>query len=169
MKYKLYLFYLITISFILRLNLVISSCVYLVDHDDFDEVEYCADLITYPIQQGMNASEADAMARSLYNIDRMVWESESKVSCIEQVYNETTEQLETMCNDCLAIRRRWHCASNFPRCICDDNSCNTTRVQCKHLCETVEERCKMALEGVPVQTRKSFEDGTTIFERVLPA
>jgi len=34
--------------------------------------------------------------------------------------------------------------------------------------ETVEERCRMALVGVPEETRKSFEDGTTIFERVLP-
>jgi glutamyl-tRNA(Gln) amidotransferase subunit E len=34
--------------------------------------------------------------------------------------------------------------------------------------ETVEERCKMAFDGVPNETRKSFEDGTTIFERVLP-
>jgi len=34
--------------------------------------------------------------------------------------------------------------------------------------ETVEERCLMALEGVPNETRKSFVDGTTIFERVLP-
>ncbi len=34
--------------------------------------------------------------------------------------------------------------------------------------ETIEERCKMAFEGVPGETRKSFEDGTTIFERVLP-
>ncbi len=34
--------------------------------------------------------------------------------------------------------------------------------------ETVEERCRMALEGVPNETRKSFPDGTTIFERVLP-
>jgi len=34
--------------------------------------------------------------------------------------------------------------------------------------ETVEERCRMALEGIPNETRKSFEDGTTIFERVLP-
>lgn len=34
--------------------------------------------------------------------------------------------------------------------------------------ETIEERCKMALTGVPNETRKSFEDGTTIFERVLP-
>ncbi|OFX81931.1 MAG: glutamyl-tRNA(Gln) amidotransferase subunit E [Bacteroidetes bacterium GWE2_29_8] len=34
--------------------------------------------------------------------------------------------------------------------------------------ETVEERCVMAFKGVPEETRKSFKDGTTIFERVLP-
>lgn len=34
--------------------------------------------------------------------------------------------------------------------------------------ETIEERCRMAFTGVPPETRKSFEDGTTIFERVLP-
>jgi glutamyl-tRNA(Gln) amidotransferase subunit E len=34
--------------------------------------------------------------------------------------------------------------------------------------DTIEERCRMAFEGVPNETRKSFENGTTIFERVLP-
>jgi glutamyl-tRNA(Gln) amidotransferase subunit E len=34
--------------------------------------------------------------------------------------------------------------------------------------ETIDERCRMALEGVPNETRKGLEDGTTIFERVLP-
>ncbi len=34
--------------------------------------------------------------------------------------------------------------------------------------ETIEERCQMAFEGIPPETRKSFRDGTTIFERVLP-
>ncbi|MDA3905597.1 MAG: Glu-tRNA(Gln) amidotransferase subunit GatE [Bacteroidales bacterium] len=34
--------------------------------------------------------------------------------------------------------------------------------------ETIEERCLMAFDGVPPETRKSFENGTTIFERVLP-
>ncbi|HOW26728.1 MAG TPA: Glu-tRNA(Gln) amidotransferase subunit GatE [Bacteroidales bacterium] len=34
--------------------------------------------------------------------------------------------------------------------------------------ETVEERCRMAFEGIPNETRKSFGNGTTIFERVLP-
>ncbi len=34
--------------------------------------------------------------------------------------------------------------------------------------ETIEERCRMAFEGVPNETRKALTDGTTIFERVLP-
>jgi glutamyl-tRNA(Gln) amidotransferase subunit E len=34
--------------------------------------------------------------------------------------------------------------------------------------ESIEERCIMAFSGVPNETRKSFENGTTIFERVLP-
>ena len=34
--------------------------------------------------------------------------------------------------------------------------------------ETIEERCLMVFEGVPEETRKSFADGSTIFERVLP-
>ncbi len=34
--------------------------------------------------------------------------------------------------------------------------------------ETVEERCRMAFAGVPNETRKPLEDGTTVFERVLP-
>jgi len=34
--------------------------------------------------------------------------------------------------------------------------------------ETLDERLRMAFEGVPPETRKSLPDGTTIFERVLP-
>lgn len=34
--------------------------------------------------------------------------------------------------------------------------------------ETIEERCRMAFDGVPEETRKSFANGNTIFERVLP-
>lgn len=34
--------------------------------------------------------------------------------------------------------------------------------------ETIQERCMMAFTEVPRETRKSFENGTTIFERVLP-
>ncbi len=34
--------------------------------------------------------------------------------------------------------------------------------------DTIEERCLLAFKGVPNETRKSIENGTTIFERVLP-
>ena len=34
--------------------------------------------------------------------------------------------------------------------------------------DTIEERCRLAMSCVPNETRKSFADGTTIFERVLP-
>ncbi len=34
--------------------------------------------------------------------------------------------------------------------------------------ETIEERCQMAFEGVPRETRKSLPNGNTLFERVLP-
>jgi len=34
--------------------------------------------------------------------------------------------------------------------------------------ETVQERCIMAFDRVPNETRKSFPDGSTVFERVLP-
>lgn len=34
--------------------------------------------------------------------------------------------------------------------------------------ETIEERCRLAWDGVPNETRKALADGTTIFERVLP-
>jgi len=34
--------------------------------------------------------------------------------------------------------------------------------------ETIEERCLLAFEGVPNETRQAIADGTTAFERVLP-
>jgi glutamyl-tRNA(Gln) amidotransferase subunit E len=38
----------------------------------------------------------------------------------------------------------------------------------KTAAETITERCQMAFNGVPNETRKSLPNGTTIFERVLP-
>jgi glutamyl-tRNA(Gln) amidotransferase subunit E len=34
--------------------------------------------------------------------------------------------------------------------------------------ETIEDRCRLAVQGVPNETRKGLADGRTIFERVLP-
>jgi len=34
--------------------------------------------------------------------------------------------------------------------------------------EAIDERCRLAFDGVPNETRKGLPDGTTVFERVLP-
>ena len=44
----------------------------------------------------------------------------------------------------------------------------TSQDDLKTAVETVEERCRLAFEGVLNETRKSLPDGTNIFERVLP-
>jgi Glu-tRNA(Gln) amidotransferase subunit E-like FAD-binding protein len=38
----------------------------------------------------------------------------------------------------------------------------------RHRARVITERALMLFDGIPPETRKSFEDGTTIFERVLP-
>ncbi|MEW6412112.1 MAG: Glu-tRNA(Gln) amidotransferase subunit GatE [Candidatus Zixiibacteriota bacterium] len=44
----------------------------------------------------------------------------------------------------------------------------TSHEDLKTAIETVEERCRLAFDGVLNETRKSLSDGTTVFERVLP-
>ncbi len=41
-------------------------------------------------------------------------------------------------------------------------------VDMKTAIETIEERCRLAFNGVPEETRKALPNGTTMFERVLP-
>jgi glutamyl-tRNA(Gln) amidotransferase subunit E len=42
------------------------------------------------------------------------------------------------------------------------------REDIKTALETIEERCILAFQGIPNETRKALRDGTTLFERVLP-
>ena len=87
------------------------------------------------------------------------------IACIEKPNMTHSEDLKPMENDEVFARLRkvlgakaddgillfWGPAGDIPTAL-----------------ETIEERCRMAFKGVPNETRKSFEDGTTIFERVLP-
>ena len=63
--------------------------------------------------------------------------SQSVPTCEDQVYGET------MCDDCLAIRRRYYCASYLPKCIDEDNEIIGV---CKGLCEDVNRRCSSDLD-----------------------
>ena len=87
------------------------------------------------------------------------------IACIEKPNMTTSEDLKPIENEEVFARLRkmlgakaddaivlfWGPAADIPTAL-----------------ETIEERCRMAFAGVPNETRKSFEDGTTIFERVLP-
>lgn len=87
------------------------------------------------------------------------------IACIEKPNITHSESPDRLIN-----QEGWEMISTFLGCTDDDAALLlwgppediTTAI------ETVEERLQMALEGVPGETRKSFSDGTTVFERVLP-
>ena len=87
------------------------------------------------------------------------------IACLEKPNMTHSEALEPVVseNDFLEIKKLLNSKENDSQIIFwgPDEDVETAL-------ETIEERCKMAFEGVPNETRKSFEDGTTIFERVLP-
>lgn len=87
------------------------------------------------------------------------------IACLERPNMMYTEELEAQLseNDWDTIRKLLNSKTGDTQIIIWGNE-----VDMPTAIETIEERCKMALVGVPNETRKSFEDGTTIFERVLP-
>lgn len=87
------------------------------------------------------------------------------IACLEKPNMTHTEEFDQMASgrDFNQIREMFKAGDNDAQLIIwgpDDDM--------KTALETIEERCRMAFDGVPNETRKSFEDGTTIFERVLP-
>lgn len=87
------------------------------------------------------------------------------IACLERPNMMHTEEIEAQLseNDWDSIRNLLNSKTGDTQIIIWGNE-----VDMPTAIETIEERCKMALVGVPNETRKSFEDGTTIFERVLP-
>jgi len=87
------------------------------------------------------------------------------IACLEKPNIIHTEQLKSVINDIeiTKLEKILNAENNDSQLIFWGNENDI-----KTAIETIEERCKMAFIGVPNETRKSFEDGTTIFERVLP-
>lgn len=120
--------------FFSSLNEVVS---YVCRDVDEEELDYCYGLVTYQVIDNatiINTTVADDTARSLYEADLAIWLN-ATVTCEDQEYGVT------MCNDCLAIRRRYHCANAFPKCTAD----SPAKGLCKGLCEDVNERCSAGL------------------------
>ena len=87
------------------------------------------------------------------------------IACIEKPNMTHSEELEPLISsdDLLCIRGLFNSGENDAQIIFWGPEADISIAL-----ETIEERCRMAFEGVPNETRKSFADGTTIFERVLP-
>ena len=87
------------------------------------------------------------------------------IACIEKPNMTHSEALDPLLseNEWLAIQKVFdHGTDNAQILLWGSEADIATAV------ETVEERCRLAFEGVPNETRKSLPDGTTLFERVLP-
>lgn len=93
---------------------------------------YCESAVAYPISSTLNITFQDGLARQAYKRDVALWETNREVSCEKQHLHET------MCSDCLAIRRFIHCAESFPRCDDDDDNIG----MCRFLCHEGRWRCK---------------------------
>ncbi len=89
----------------------------------------------------------------------------SVIACLEQPFMRHSETIESdmLEADWIAIREKLHAREDDAQLLIW-----TKEDDLKTALETIDERCQMAFEGVPNETRKSLADGTTIFERVLP-
>jgi hypothetical protein len=97
------------------------------------EIWYCRGLVTYAVADDFNATVADTAAFTAYQADLALWRNDTGVECSNQVPGST------LCSNCLAVRRAYHCASQFPRCV--DDAGNSRRGLCRRLCDDANDRC----------------------------
>lgn len=87
------------------------------------------------------------------------------IACIELPHMATTEDLVPVVlqKDWAQVKRALKAKENDAQLIIWGPEADMATAL-----DVIGERCRMAFAGVPNETRKSFENGTTIFERVLP-
>ena len=85
------------------------------------------------------------------------------IACIEKPNLLYSEQQETNTVDWTTIRSALSSAVGDAQMVVFGPAADMATAL-----ETIDERCRMAFEGVPNETRKALPDGTTLFERVLP-
>jgi len=87
------------------------------------------------------------------------------IACIEKPNMATSEDLTPVFDDTVFDKIKNHFKAK-------DTDAQiifwSPEADVKTALETIEERCLMTFDGIPPETRKSFENGSTIFERVLP-
>lgn len=96
-------------------------------------VTFCSNTLTYPISAALDTIVADNRSLVSYRADLAIWSASPNLyDCSQQVVGST------MCNDCLASRRLYWCAVNFPRCT---DGVTAGEPMCKYLCEDTNRRC----------------------------
>ena len=87
------------------------------------------------------------------------------IACIEKPNMATSEDIEEIVGEEIfnELQKLFNAKDNDAQIIFWSPEADV-----KTALETIEERCLWTFDGIPNETRKSFEDGTTIFERVLP-
>ncbi|HNW68236.1 MAG TPA: Glu-tRNA(Gln) amidotransferase subunit GatE [Bacteroidales bacterium] len=87
------------------------------------------------------------------------------IACLEKPNMASSEDLEDVVSESVfeKIRHLMHAGENDAQIIFW-----ATQDDVATAFDVIEERALMTFDGVPQETRKSFVDGTTIFERVLP-
>ena len=87
------------------------------------------------------------------------------IACLEKPNLIHSEQLEPVLdeNAFTVIRKRLKAADNDAQMLFW-----AAEEDIRTALDTIEERCRLAVQGVPNETRKALADGRTLFERVLP-
>ena len=87
------------------------------------------------------------------------------IACIEKPNMATSEDIDDIVSEAVfaQIQKLFNAKENDAQIIFWSPAADV-----KTALETIEERALMAFDGIPAETRKSFCNGTTIFERVLP-
>lgn len=100
-----------------------------------EAIPYCSGEIPYLVSSAINVTTRDAQARLLYEADLAVWKQDRDVSCAAQ--SVSNGRHNSICNNCLAIRRRYHCVSLLPKCLADKEEVGI----CEGLCNELDRRC----------------------------
>jgi len=99
-----------------------------------EQAPYCGSLLDYPIDESLkdNLEALDDEAAQLYLADKNAYLTFPRIKCVSQTPGAS------MCANCLATRRQYHCATKFPFCRDD----NPTRPFCRSLCKRIRDHCK---------------------------
>ena len=102
------------------------------------QISFCSGIVNYRVSNSLNISHADLTASNAYSCDYALWKT-NRVSCLLQIYEQS------ICDDCLAVRREFWCAQSFPRCFTLENEVAPI---CQSICQQINSRCSAPFDCI---------------------